>query len=164
MDHEGECEEANRAQPGRRAKRHRAGGSFGVERAAVESLAFRLLTGAAPRVYLLFLSKRSFCKQDKRAVLRGKGDKWVELNVGQIVFPYAQAKKLGISAGQFRRALDQLIGAGFLDVTHPGGGMQGDASLYGISERWRCFGTPAFQQARRPACLGIGFQRQRQRA
>ena len=47
--------------------------------------------------------------------------------------------------------LDTLIAKGFIDVAWSGsGGKKGDKSLYGISERWRDWGTDKFIKASRP--------------
>jgi hypothetical protein len=112
-----------------------------------KSAAFLALSGKAPQVLLLFYCRRQVEKL-KRAGPRG--EHWRDLNAGQIVFTYREAEKLSLSAGKFRRAIDDLIEHGFLDVTKSGSGLKGDYSLYGISHRWQAWGTPDFVVKHRP--------------
>ena len=69
----------------------------------------------------------------------------------EIEHTYSEAEKRGISRKRFMKALDELIGKGFIDVAHSGsGGMKGDKSKYVISERWRDWGTDNFVKKTRP--------------
>ena len=82
---------------------------------------------------------------------RKKRTPFERVNNGQIVFPYVEAQRdFGITSPRFRRALKQLVAKGFLDVAHRGGGLEGDATKYAISERWRAYGTPGFEAATMP--------------
>lgn len=111
-----------------------------AEKDWIESDAFLQLSGAAPRVYLLFLLRRQMVRVGKQ----GKKT-WVVQNNGEIIFTWSEAKKkYGLTHARFGRALDQLVGYGFIDIEHPGGGCEGDASLYAISDRWRDYGTDKF--------------------
>ena len=122
----------------------------------VLSPAFLQLTGAAPKVYLLFLRRRRMVKLGRK----GK-EKWIIENNGEIVFPYAEAKeKFGITPPRFQRALDQLVEHGFIDIVHSGGGMLRDISKYSISERWLSYGTDSFiPQYRQKDTRGLGFKK-----
>ena len=122
----------------------------------VLSQAFLQLTGAAPKVYLLFLRRRRMVKLGRK----GK-EKWIIENNGEIVFPYAEAKeKFGITPPRFQRALDQLVEHGFIDITHSGGGMLRDISKYAISTRWMDYGTSKFIEKQRPKdTRGLGFKK-----
>lgn len=44
----------------------------------------------------------------------------------------------------WRKAVKELIEKGFIDLVHGSGGLQRQPNIYGLSERWRQFGTPRF--------------------
>lgn len=118
-----------------------------LDRYQVESEAWLSLSGSAMKVFLLFRTK---CQIDK---LQGKPGKRrrVILNNGEIVFTYREAqKKYGISSSRFRRAIDELIAKGFIDITATGMGVYRVATFYAISERWQDYGTPGFKEFKRP--------------
>ena len=79
-----------------------------------------------------------------------KGKFYIENN-GKIQFTYQEAeKKHNISRSAFRSAIDQLVNVGFIDIAQPGSGLHRDVTLYGISERWRQYGTKDFVEMKRP--------------
>ena len=120
---------------------------FVVEREMIKSEAFRGLPGTAIVILMDFLMKR-------------KIKKGMILNNGEIVYPFAEAEKKGISAATFNRNRDILIARGFLDVAHAGsGGKKGDMTLYALSNRWQKWGTDSFVPKERPKDLrkGIGY-------
>ena len=85
-----------------------------------------------------------------KAGRKGK-QRWTIENNGEIVFTYTEAfNKFGITKPRFRRALDDLIKYGFIDINHHGGGMNHDYSTYFISERWKDYGTEKFEEKFRP--------------
>jgi DNA-binding PadR family transcriptional regulator len=105
------------------------------------------LSGIADKVYCLF---RCRCVYGRIGGKRGNRT-YEHINNGKLEFTYIEAKeKYGIKAGRFVRAIDELVEKGFLDVTEPGGGVHKFKTLYGISERWRNYGTDSFQQIHRP--------------
>jgi hypothetical protein len=121
-----------------------------VSRSVITSQAFlSLRTAAACQVYMIFLNK---CKYEKAQMKPGKRDKvWTHTNNGELQFTYKEAEeKWGIKEGKFMRAIEQLVEVGLLDITKPGFGLQGDVSLYAISDRWEKFGTDAFVHKDRP--------------
>ena len=128
-----------------------------VEQDLLKSEAFRSLSGTAKTVLFDFLMKRRIKTRKTHA-----GRKEIAiLNNGEIRYSYAEAKARGLPSSSFMRALDQVINQGFIDVAWSGsGGKKGDVSLYGISERWRAYGTERFQPATRPKDKrqGRGFQ------
>jgi hypothetical protein len=132
-----------------------------LDKLMVQSPAWLSLSGTAIIVYLLFRCKCQFAKKSKRQGKRSEGLMERILNNGEIEFTYIEAKKeRGITKGRFVRAIDELIVKGFLDVTEPGGGVHKLKTLYGISERWRDYGTPSFRQARRPErSIKCGFRK-----
>ena len=111
----------------------------------IESQAFRELSGrAAIRVLIRFHQKAW-----KRKSKGKKGIKTLQVtNQGEIVFPYSEALWLGWfkSAGTFQRVLVELIEQkGFIDLAEPGNWHEHKPARYGISERWRHYGTPNYQ-------------------
>jgi len=96
--------------------------------------------------------------------LQGKPGKRrpVIVNNGEIVFTYREAqKKYGISSSRFRRALDELVEKGFIDIAATGMGVHKVTTYYAISERWRDYGTSEFKEAKRPkpSIANPGFRR-----
>jgi DNA-binding PadR family transcriptional regulator len=122
----------------------------------VQSRAWLSLTGVAPQVFTIFRCKCQFGDPPGKP---GKHRK-VILNNSRIEFTYLEAKhKYGIKKSRFTRAIDQLVERGFIDVATIGGGTHKVKTLYAISERWRDYGTAAFQDAKRPRLdVRIGFQ------
>lgn len=114
-----------------------------LERDMFKSRAWLDLGGMAPHVYMLFRLRLQ--------VHRVKGPQhkrtpYELLNNGALVFGYVEAQRdFGITSPRFRRALAELVARGFLDVAHHGGGLEGDASKYAISERWRSYGAADFE-------------------
>jgi hypothetical protein len=105
------------------------------------------LSGTAKAVYLLFRTK---CRMGRPPGKPGKRS-WTILNNGELVFTYREAaRKYGITASRFRRALDELIEKGFIDVEATGMGVHRVTTQYAVSDHWRDYGTPAFCQASRP--------------
>jgi hypothetical protein len=118
-----------------------------LEQRLVKSAVWLSLSGTAKAVYLLFRTK---CKVGRPPGKPGKRG-WMILNNGELVFTYREAwRKYAITASRFRRAIDELIEKGFIDVEATGMGVHKVTTLYAVSERWRDYGTPAFRQAKRP--------------
>jgi hypothetical protein len=129
-----------------------------LEQRLVKSPVWLSLSGTAKTVYLLFRTK---CKMGRPPGKPGKRD-WTILNNGELVFTYREASsKYEITASRFRRALDELIGRGFIDVEATGMGVQKVTTVYAVSDRWRDYGTPAFRAAKRPqpSIANPGFKR-----
>ena len=132
--------------------------SICFEREILQSRAFLALrTATAVKIYFIFLGKRQM-KKCGRA-----GDKdWVAKNNGQIVFTYVEAEeKYGISDNAFRRAIDELMEKGFLDIARSGQGTHKVTNLYFISKRWKDYGTSAYEkpEPRKRGPINSGFQK-----
>ena len=121
--------------------------------------AFRKLNASSIFVLFEFLYRRKV-KQVPTKV--GRGKEWIISNNGEIFFTYDEAKNnFGIPRSTFRRAIDQLVDLGFIDITHHGGGMMKDASKYAISERWEEYGKKEFLKITRPKdTRGLGFTKE----
>ena len=123
-----------------------------IPRRMHRSPAFRKLTAKQVFILLEFFYRR-------KLVEIGRKKKWVIENNGEIVFTYSEAEeKFKIPRSTFKRAIDQLVGLGFIDITHHGGGMLKDCSKYGISERWEQYGKEEFiEKPRQKDTRKLGF-------
>ena len=132
-----------------------------IDQQMLKSKAWLSLGGAAPQVYLIFRTK---CRIGPGFGESGRRERMI-LNNGQLVFTYVEAMtKYGLTGPRFTRALDQLIDHGFLDVASSGMGIYKSTTMYGISERWKLYGTPDFVPAKRPApSIRMGFQGRQKR-
>lgn len=135
-------------------KAKRASPNLVILRELIESKAWRNLTGIAPQLYTFFLLRRQMVKTGKRG-----HEKWQCANSQEITFTYSEAKeKYEITQRRFLTAIDELIEKGFLDVIESASGMFKKATVYGLSERWRQYGTPQFKKVSRPKGNHIGFR------
>ena len=124
-----------------------------VDRRMHRSPAFRKMTASSIFILLEFYSRRQVAKIPRRG--------YQISNNGEILFTYAEAQnKFGISRSTFRRAVDQLVNLGFIEIAHHGGGMMKDCSKYGISERWRDYGKEGFiKKSRKKDNRKLGFRK-----
>ena len=118
--------------------------------------AFRKLNPSSTFVLFEFLYRRKVTQVPTKV---GRGKEWIISNNGEIFFTYDEAENnFGIPRSTFRRAIDQLVDLGFIDIIHHGGGMMKDASKYAISERWEEYGKKEFLKITRPKdTRGLGF-------
>jgi hypothetical protein len=123
-------------------KRKKSNGVF-FERILLKSLAYRSLRTPACYVALAaFWMKRRMEEQGQLG-----RERWVVANNGGIIFTYAEARrKYGFATGTFRTAVDELRRVGLIDIVEGGAGLYRSANRYGISNRWRAFGTPDFEE------------------
>ena len=121
--------------------------------------AFRKLNASSIFVLFEFLYRRKVTQVPTK---EGRGKEWIISNNGEIFFTYDEAENnFGIPRSTFRRAIDQLVDLGFIDITHHGGGMMKDASKYAISERWKEYGKKEFLKKPRPKdTRGLGFTKE----
>lgn len=109
-----------------------------------DSPAWQLLTKTAIDVYIIFMRMRQMNEVPKNS------GKWINSNNGTYVLTYRTAKeKHGIPEVTFTRAIDLLIELGMIDIIKHGSGTARTETVYGISERWRKFGTPKFMRVAR---------------
>ena len=130
-----------------------------LEPQLLDSPAFNELNRTELRVLIHFYRKRQFPSKKGR-----KKRSHEILNNGQIVFTYREAAEtLGVSKSAFTRALDGLSEHGFIDIGLTGAGLYRSATKYGISTRWKRWGTPQFVelQRRRPTRTLRGFAARR---
>jgi len=117
----------------------------------LDSDVYRSLGRCSMLIYQDFLRKRIM-----RRIKRNKKAVWVIENNGKIVYPYLEAEEKGFSNDQFRNAIDELQGKGFIDIKHLGKGGRkpaegtGDVSKYWIDDRWKKYGNEDFKPPRKP--------------
>ncbi len=75
------------------------------------------------------------------------------VNNGEMNFTYREAALRGLNPHQFRNALMQLCGLGFIDVKKPGSALKGDYAIFTFSERWKQYGTTSFEAIEFPKSI-----------
>ena len=102
----------------------------------------------------------SKCQWKKLQGKPKRKDAWQLANNGEIQFTYKEAtEKWGIKGGKFKRAIEQLVKVGLIDIAKSGFGLHKDVSLYAISERWQKYGTIEFEYLeRRKRIPRFGFR------
>jgi len=119
-----------------------------LEAEFLDSAAFKELGKWEWKVYLRFLQKRIISKANKT---KNRAAERTIVNNGEIIFTYGEAEKMGIPRREFRNSLDGLSRLGLIDINKQGsGGRKRDATTYFISERWKRWGKPDFQQSPKP--------------
>ncbi|MCF8142821.1 MAG: hypothetical protein K9N21_02760 [Deltaproteobacteria bacterium] len=107
----------------------------------IKGKAFRSLSRWALLTLMDLFDKRVF-QEVKRS---GRASGWIIKNNGEIVYPYSEAERWGISRKHFRDAIDELIEKGFLKINHQGGGgHKGDVTTYFLRDEWENYGTSKF--------------------
>lgn len=119
--------------------------------------AFKSLSKSAIITLLRCLQKRKWINKKENGRKRV-----VYLDEG-FIFPYAEAKFLGISTTQFWKNINKLIEVGFLDIVHQGGCYQHnsnekDYNIYKVSERWRFYNTKNFKPISKARVLDTEYQ------
>ena len=103
-----------------------------VERDLFESKAYLSLKGFAPQLLILMLGKRKFNK-----IKNGKKNSFQCTNNHHISFTYKEAQeKYGLTIPRFIRAIDDLLEKGFIKIEHSGGGIEGDKTIYALSNSY----------------------------
>jgi hypothetical protein len=126
-----------------------------IEKRMFESRAFLALRGSAPQLLILFLGRRSFDRVGKK-----QNKKYECTNSDSISFTYIEAqKKYGFSKHTFRRAIDDLLAKGFIEVKHSGGAYKRDKSLYALSVKWTFWNPGTVFECRKRDPVQRGFRR-----
>ena len=113
-----------------------SGRTIALERELLKSAAYRsLTTGAAHQVLSGFLLSRQL--EPRKDPHKKRMEYWEVVNDGRLTFTYAEAERLGISAGRFRDAIDLLLDRGFIRIAKTGEGRFRGVTLYGLSDGWK---------------------------
>ena len=137
----------------------KAGSGMFIPRRMHRNPAFLKLNPSSIFILMEFLYRRKVVQVPAKD---GRGKDWIISNNGEIFFTYDEAENnFRIPRSTFRRAIDQLVNLGFIDITHHGGGMMKDASKFAISERWKTYGKKEFLKKSRPKdTRGLGFTKE----
>lgn len=68
-------------------------------------------------------------------------------NSNNLSFTYQEASKI-MNAHTYKKAIDELVKYGFLDMKRSGA-CYGKCNVFGLSERWRKYGTLDFKEGKR---------------
>lgn len=130
-----------------------------IEPYLIESEAYRMLSGKAAVTCLLRFQQKAYRKR-KSSKKKGMKD-MIITNQGEIIFTYAEAKELGISSSKtFNKVIHELVEEkGFIDIAEQGKWYSKQPTKFGISERWKKFGTPDYRKVeiQRQQPDGINF-------
>jgi hypothetical protein len=136
-----------------------------IEPYLIESEAYRMLSGKAAVTCLLRFHQKAY-RKNKTGKKKGMKDRIIT-NQGEIIFTYAEAKELGISSSKtFNKMIHELVEEkGFIDIAEQGNWYSKQPTKFGISERWKKFGTPDYRSVVIQRILpdGIGFPKKIQK-
>jgi len=87
-------------------------------------------------------------------------DKYIPVNMKEIIYTYGemQTDTMVKSRSTIRNNLDKLINFGFIDIEIPGNGHARMATIYGISDRWKNYGTQFFIEKPRERDARLGAE------
>jgi hypothetical protein len=128
----------------RKIKNRIVGGFVPITYEMISSSAFKELMGSALKALILCMRKV-------------KTHHPIDRFSYQFELTYPEAKKQGICHTSFCRGMKQLQQVGFIDCVVRGGmRFQGkSSSLYRLSQRWKKYGTPEFQETWHGYCEEI---------
>ena len=125
-----------------------------IENELIGSPAFLGLTGTAIKIYLLLRSRAMIEKPKSNH--RGRGSRAYIKNNGYLTLTYKEIKEiLDISSSTISSAFKELQKLGLIDIAKAGQGRVRIKSRYAISQRWRQYGKPGFQdiEVHRHVCI-----------
>jgi DNA-binding PadR family transcriptional regulator len=87
-------------------------------------------------------------------------NQYIPINERRIIYIYRDMLKDTEvkSRSTITRNLDRLINAGFIDIVKKGQGRKREATVYGISDRWKKYGTKDFIHKPRPKDTRLGAE------
>lgn len=132
-----------------------------VERDLFTSPAFLELTGFAPQLLILFLGKRQI-GQDKQVLNKHSLTMtYTELEGvyvrHELGGKFQHLKMKGVSRPRIIRAIDNLLGHGFIEIIRPGGAYQHDKTVYGLTDDWMFWQPGAVIRQRKPDTRHLGY-------
>ena len=131
-----------------------------VEQKLFESKAFLSLRGFAPQLLILLLHKRQ--RDYERDGKGGKNYTWS--NLDNITLTYKElSEKHGLTVPRAKRAFDDLLAKGFIEIRHQGGAYQQDKNVYALITKWK-FWRPGTVLNKRKPDAKRGFQGKKKKA
>jgi len=135
-------------------------GTF-ILREVIMSRAYHALSGFAPQLLILFLSKRDIRKTDK-----------VCTNSDSITMTYAELENIynqgqefrglpkdGISRPRIIRAFNDLLEKGFISIVRQGGAYKQDKSIYALENDWRQWKPGDVFKTRKKDSRTLGYRK-----
>ncbi len=155
---------------GRVKKGKKAAPGTWVERDLFNSRAFHDLSGFAPQLLILFLGKRDI-SSDK--LVRNKDA--ITMTFAELEGFYMSHESIGlrglrkdlpkgISRPRIVRAIDCLLGHGFIRIVRRGGAYQQDKTVYGLVDDWRFWQPGNMIRAREPDTRKMGYNGRRKKS
>ena len=133
-----------------------------------DSTAFWELKGRAPQLLIRFLGKRQ--RNWEKDCKGAKSYDWT--NLQNLTMTYKELEcmwenpltheKSGLTQPTITRAIDELLGKGFLEVKNPGGAYKQDKAVYALIENWKWW-APKTVFNRRNRDVHRGYQGQNRR-
>ena len=135
------------------------GGFTGLTNKMIDSEAFQALRSVhSVKVLIYFWQKAEYAKAKKKPGQESSiGNLNKILNQGKMSFEYRIAGYRGMRPDQFVNALRELFRYGFIDFSRHGRGVKGEYSTYSLSDRWKKYGTPAWEEIPFPTSDRAGF-------
>lgn len=113
----------------------------------IKSPVFKSLTKSS---MLFYWELRLRCKVHRPHNKPARIKDWPIDNNGQIILTYQETKALfGFSNQTHVNSVDELFQKGLIDIPHAGGGLDGDATRYSISNRWHEWSKTNFKKLSR---------------
>jgi hypothetical protein len=144
----------------RQVRRQASSGFVGLMNRMVDHPAYgKLSTAASVKALTWFWQKVEYDKHKRRPGQDspiGRTDKI--RNNGEISFTYEEAHWRGLSNKQFSRALKELFKFGFIDIRRLGHGVRGEWTRFALSDRWKKYGTPEWEEIPFPENRYEGFR------
>lgn len=143
----------------RQARRKSWSGFTGLTNRMLDSEAFLALRYVhSVKVLVWFWQMTEYPKEKRR---RGQespiGNLKKIVNQGRISFEYRVARYRGMRPDQFSHALRELFKYGFIDIAYHGQGVKGDYTKYSLSDRWKTYDTPQWQEVPFPRSNRSGW-------
>lgn len=113
----------------------------------LNSVAYREISRSPTAHRLLLEFDRRVQKIKDRVSKPGKRkNQYLSINERSLIYTYREMlKDTGVkSRSTITNNLDRLINAGFIDIVKKGQGRKREATIYGISDRWKKYGTKDF--------------------
>lgn len=142
-------------------KKFRAGG-FYWERELYQSDAFLSLNKNSIKLLVALLDARIFEKQSKARDKKGRPRKRKCINLDSLEMPYGTLEKVyKISLRSIPAAIDELLAKGFIRITHRGGAIKHDKSVYALDNDYLLWRPNSKPFAKRPRIERRGYQGRR---
>jgi hypothetical protein len=110
------------------------------------SRAFNSLKLSASVLIYVHLRRKLIFKKPKIIGKPGKRKQHSEpVNSDKLTLPYRELEQFWLSRDRIKRGFLELERGGLIDIKHQGGYVEGDATIYGLSDRYLDYGNPQFK-------------------